>query len=445
MSYTVRQNPASTSNYTVGRQGRKINKIILHHAATTDFDGIGRTFQNPSRQTSAHYGVGRHNNVDQYVSEANTAWHSGNWDANVTSIGIENVNSSGAPNWDVANETIDTLVNLVRDIAKRNGLFPVRVGVNLFQHKDFFATYCAGRVGDRLQEIADRVNGGSTPEPTPDQILEVGSTIKFDGTFRADDLQFIGGIWQVRTNRLCPVDFTWADNGIPVDPLVEVAGGYKTPDQVLQVGSEYVIPGKYTVLDLGAYKGRWLALINFGIYKFWVDVEPVTEIKRTDAGTPTPSLKPVETPKPVEPPRVEPRPVEPPVEPEKPKDEPEPTTEPETPVIAPEQPKVPIIDAEELEVIKKEQKMAFTEEHQKQLAVNQENVLNANEFKPVISDKVKTVAYFATDISAILSTLVLTLLAISGILDAIVAITVSAAITTALLGLKQTFRLSAKK
>ena len=158
MAYTIRQKPASTSNYTKGRAGRKINKIVIHHAATTDFDGIARTFQNPAKKVSAHYGVGRNNDVDQYVQEADMAWHSGNREANYTSIGIENVNSSGAPDWNVANETVDTLVQLVRDIAIRNNLLPLDVGRNLFQHKDFKKTFCAGVLGGRLQEVADRVN-----------------------------------------------------------------------------------------------------------------------------------------------------------------------------------------------------------------------------------------------------------------------------------------------
>ena len=170
MAYTIRQKPASTSNYTKGRAGNKINKIIIHHAATTDFDGIARTFQNPATKISAHYGVGRDNNVDVYVQEADMAWHSGNRNANYTSIGIENVNSTGSPTWDVAESTFNTLVELTRDVAMRNNLLPLVVGKNLFQHKDFKRTFCAGKLGDRLGELANRVNdllGTPAPAPTP--------------------------------------------------------------------------------------------------------------------------------------------------------------------------------------------------------------------------------------------------------------------------------------
>lgn len=159
MSYAVRQNPANGGNYSKGRSGAKVDKIVVHHAATTNFDGIGRTFQAAGRNASAHYGVGRNQNVDQYVDEENTAWHAGNWNANISSIGIENVNSSGAPAWDIDPATFETLVELCRDIRDRHGLGKLVVGKNLFGHKDFSATACPGQLYARLQNLADRVNG----------------------------------------------------------------------------------------------------------------------------------------------------------------------------------------------------------------------------------------------------------------------------------------------
>lgn len=171
MSYKLRENLV-TKHFTAGRQGNKVNKIVIHHAATTDFDGIARTF-NGDREASAHYAVGRDNNVDKLVKDTDTAWHCGNWQANLTSIGIENVNSTGAPNWDIADETFNTLVELVRDIRDTSGLGILVVGENLFGHRDFMATACPGKLYDRLQDLADRVNGGNdsnkgeTPSPKP--------------------------------------------------------------------------------------------------------------------------------------------------------------------------------------------------------------------------------------------------------------------------------------
>lgn len=172
MSYSVRQFPASSANYDTSR--KPIKKIIIHHAASTSFDSIGQVFSNPSRGASAHYGVGRNQNVDQYVPEKFTAYHCGNYPVNQESIGIENVNSSGAPNWDVANETRDTLVELCADIVRRNpGIGKLQPGVNLFGHSQVSQkpTACPVQLLGWLPELANRVNalldGGSAPAPTP--------------------------------------------------------------------------------------------------------------------------------------------------------------------------------------------------------------------------------------------------------------------------------------
>lgn len=62
-----------------------------------------------------------------------------------------------------------------------------------------------------------------------DKVLTVGGTVttppkpkppvKKRFGYRVDDLQKVNGIWQVRVNHLCPVDFTWNENGIDVQHL----------------------------------------------------------------------------------------------------------------------------------------------------------------------------------------------------------------------------------
>lgn len=281
MSYSVRQNPANENNFTQGREGSTVDKIVIHHAATTSFDGIGQTFQNPNRGASAHYGVGRNQNVDQYVQEGDIAWHAANWPANCTSVGIENVDMD--TDWNIAPETFQTLSELVRDIAKRHGLFPVQVGKTLFGHKDFSNTSCPATLYARLQELADLVNDGSpTPPPQPggpDQVLNIGSKFIFPKKYRVDALAYVGGIWQFQSKELCDAEFTWNDNGIPTGPVTEVAGGVGNPnDQILQVGSLVEIPGIYTVLNLGNNNGVWLAEINMDGYRLWVNIATVTEV-----------------------------------------------------------------------------------------------------------------------------------------------------------------------
>lgn len=269
MSYTVRQNPAYAGNYTKGRGGAKVNKIVIHHAATTDFDGIARTFAAVGRMASAHYGVGRNSNVDQYVSEADMAWHAGTSDPatnpNPTSIGIEHVNSSGAPNWSIDEKTFETSVELVRDIAKRHGLLPLKVGVNLFQHKDFAATYCAGRIGERLQELADRVNGGSSSGGSTGGDSGSGGK-KSNETIAQEVIDSKWGVQPDRQKRLEAAGYNYATIQAIVNQKMGVVGGSATAQNtggsikvgsVVQVtnpvdvnGTKLGVSGNYSVMEL---------------------------------------------------------------------------------------------------------------------------------------------------------------------------------------------------
>lgn len=165
--------PANPTNYTNGREGNKIQGIVTHHAASTSLDSIGAAFARAGRNGSAHYGVAG-NQVHQYVDEANTTWHCNNWWGNLRTVSIETTNSTGAPNWEIAPDTFETLVKLVADIAKRNNLGKLWVNPNadmptLSGHKDWYgaSTVCPGpSLYPRLQEIADRANAiNFPPEP----------------------------------------------------------------------------------------------------------------------------------------------------------------------------------------------------------------------------------------------------------------------------------------
>lgn len=157
--------PANPTNYNVGHEGNRIQGIVVHHGATTSLDSIGSTFARANRNGSAHYGVGG-NQVHQYVDEANTTWHCTNWFGNLRTVSIETTNSTGAPNWEIAPDTFETLVKLVADIAKRNNLGKLWINPNadmptLSGHKDWYGaiTVCPGpSLYPRLQEIADRAN-----------------------------------------------------------------------------------------------------------------------------------------------------------------------------------------------------------------------------------------------------------------------------------------------
>lgn len=164
MSYTLRENlsPFFTAGRPLGILG-----LVLHHGATTSFDGIGATFK--TRGVSAGYGVAP-GLVDLYVHDNNIAYHAGNWDANQKYIGIEHVNSTGAPDWKIAPATFETSIELAYNLKQRHGWGKLVPFKNLFPHGYFSPTYCPGVLKDRLQEYADAVNnfkGGSKPAPAP--------------------------------------------------------------------------------------------------------------------------------------------------------------------------------------------------------------------------------------------------------------------------------------
>lgn len=80
--------PAAASNYSIGRSDKTVKYVIIH-TMQGSLAGTAAWFSNPAAGGSAHYGVGFDGEVHQYVDEKDTAWHSGNRDYNLRSLGIE--------------------------------------------------------------------------------------------------------------------------------------------------------------------------------------------------------------------------------------------------------------------------------------------------------------------------------------------------------------------
>jgi len=129
--------------------------ICLHHYAAVG-DNLAPTFNN--RNVSAHYSVGNNGTIRQYVDDDQTAYATGTTLGNAKFVNIEVSNSGGPPDWPVSDLVIKKVIDLIAEIAKRKGIYPLVPGRNLRQHKQFVATYCAGRVGDALDVIAKEVN-----------------------------------------------------------------------------------------------------------------------------------------------------------------------------------------------------------------------------------------------------------------------------------------------
>src|SRR5690606_13612290 len=84
--------PASSSNYTVANResdGNSIDYVIIH-TTQGSYSGTISWFQNPSSKVSAHYVIrSSDGEITQMVQNKDIAWHAGNWNYNVHSIGIE--------------------------------------------------------------------------------------------------------------------------------------------------------------------------------------------------------------------------------------------------------------------------------------------------------------------------------------------------------------------
>ena len=210
------------------------------------------------------------------------------------------------------------------------------------------------------QTFYSYIGGASSPavlagDPN-DQNVDVGSFIKFPNPLMVNGVQLVRGAWQARIDALCPAGFTWDDNGVPTDSLVEVdAEAYATVDQDLVAGSSIVLPGKYQVLDLVLIGSVWFALIKSNGLNFWIDLAQATEVPESDGGTQMPGAHP-EAPA-----SAVPIPANPVVTTPDPPAAPESTPIPESPII-------PSLPAKETNQVK-ENTMSFTQDQQQELKV----------------------------------------------------------------------------
>ena len=140
--------PASTSNYSQGRAGKKIVKITPHHCVgNLSIEALGGLWQNPSRRASSNYGIGTDGRIGCYVQEENRSWCSSSAANDNQAITIEVANDGGADtNWHVSDTAVNSLINLMVDICKRYGIksmnFTGNANGNLTLHKYFTSTAC---------------------------------------------------------------------------------------------------------------------------------------------------------------------------------------------------------------------------------------------------------------------------------------------------------------
>ena len=131
-------------HYTPGRGGSKITKIVVHHnGGNLSIKGCWNVWQ--TRQASAHYQVDASGRIGRLVNDADTAWHAGNWAANVSSIGIEHADIS-ATDYRLTAATLDAGAHLVAALCLKYGLGRPQWMKNVYPHYAFSSTECPASI-----------------------------------------------------------------------------------------------------------------------------------------------------------------------------------------------------------------------------------------------------------------------------------------------------------
>lgn len=149
---------AAAGNFEVGRKV-PVDRIVLHWIVGK-LSAADAEFQKPSRQASAHYGIGN-KVVHQYVKEEDTAYHCGNLAFNRRSIGIEH---EGGPDLPITDETYATSAELVATICKKYAIPLART--HIIGHREVAATQCPGALDiDRVIREAKALGVPATESP----------------------------------------------------------------------------------------------------------------------------------------------------------------------------------------------------------------------------------------------------------------------------------------
>lgn len=157
---------AHPNNYRVGRDGRPIQYIIIH-SIVGSLNSCIKTFQSPTRIASAHNIVGWNGREVQMVTYPDTAYHAGNWEINLRSIGIEH--DDQARPWDPRPDVLyEASARRVASLCIRFGIPCDRGHIKKHSEVSLKGTACpAGLDIDRIVARAKQILTPVPPTPPP--------------------------------------------------------------------------------------------------------------------------------------------------------------------------------------------------------------------------------------------------------------------------------------
>lgn len=153
------------------RNGRKIDRFIVHHAATTSLAAILSLFKPGGRTVSANYAL-KDDTLVCTVDEDRRAWTSSSAEWDGRAVTIEVANSAARDPWPVSDKSFDKLARLIADVATRYR-FPID-DTHVITHQelytrygDSYATACPGDLQRRKAELLALARKHATGKPVP--------------------------------------------------------------------------------------------------------------------------------------------------------------------------------------------------------------------------------------------------------------------------------------
>ena len=176
VNYT-RISPNRTRN-----RNHAIDTITIHCVVgQCSVETLGSVFAPTSRKASSNYGVGTDGRIGMYVEEKDRSWCSSSASNDHRAVTIEVASDTYAP-YAVNSKAYASLINLVADICKRNGIKELKwkadkslIGhvdkQNMTVHRWFASTSCPGdylysRMGDIASKVNAKLNRGMITNST---------------------------------------------------------------------------------------------------------------------------------------------------------------------------------------------------------------------------------------------------------------------------------------
>lgn len=238
--------------------------------------------------TSWHYVIDKDYAV-RCIPENEVAWCAGdgNGDGNMKTINIEICDNSDG---DILKAT-NNAVELCADILRRNGV--TNVNGYLWQHNNWTGKDCPYDIrrgnpydwGTFCNKVQALLNNGSGE--VVDQILHVGSKVKFGGVFMANEVKMPNSKYKngaIGCYKTCYGKPVGVDDWIPAGPLAKCNSDGSSADYnaVINCGDFWCCGKTFNVVGIETptrYTPNGVAILEADGVKFRVDAEPLFEVK----------------------------------------------------------------------------------------------------------------------------------------------------------------------